>query len=369
MNGRVLVRLLGAPHRITADEASARLRLAKTILLIKPHQRMSRLLLATPVVRNLRLALPHARLIFVAGSRNAPAVLDHPDLDEVMVVPGKGFLAPLKALSLLYRLRRVRADAALVLSTISHSTLAVLLARCSRPGFVVGMDDFGHGDNLAALGYHCILNQPTNSEDLHMVDYRLTLLEQLGIPVSDRRHVLGVTAEQAELGRVRLARAGIDPDRPVLGAQVGGSPGRPEQQWPPVNYAGVLQRASGELGYQPILLGLGRDRPTIEQVQALGKSRIPALLDLPFPEYKGVLSRLTFFVTHDGGQVHVAAGVGVRSYFIFFSTPPWEWAPYGNHVSVWEDYGQIPNSAQVWERLKPLLVQASAEQSSVTQRQ
>jgi ADP-heptose:LPS heptosyltransferase len=357
----MLARLLGPTQRITAAEAGARLRQAKTILLIKPHQQIGRLLMATPIIRNLRLALPDARLIFVAGQYNAPAVLDHPDLDEVIVACLRGPLAPFRALGLLYRLRRVRADAALVLSTISHSTSAVLLARWSKPGFVVGMDGSPYGSNLAQLGYDCILEQPEDIGQVHMVDCRLTLLEQLGIPISDRRHVLGVTEEQADRGRALLAGAGIDPDRPILGAQVGGTPHRPERQWPPVDYAGVLQRASLEMGYQPLLLGRGRDRPSMEQVQALGKSHIPSLLDLPFPEYKGVLSQLTFFVTHDGGPVHVAAGVGVPSYFIFFSTPPWEWAPYGNHISVWEDYGRVPNSAEVWERMRPLLARAAVE--------
>jgi ADP-heptose:LPS heptosyltransferase len=187
------------------------------------------------------------------------------------------------------------------------------------------------------------------------VDYNLTLLERLGIPVTDRRHRVGVTGAQREKATRLLEEAGVNPDGPVLGVQAGGAPAHPERQWPSSHYASVLQRAAGELGYQPVLLGGASDRRTLDAVVALGKRDLPRLLDLPFDTYKAVLSRLDFFITHDGEPVHVAAGVGVPSYFVFLSTPPWRSAPYGAHVSVWEEFGRSPSPAEVWERARPLM--------------
>ena len=339
------------------------MRAAKRILLVKPHHKIGDLLVATPLLRNLRLALPDARLVLVAGPYNAPAVLDNPDLNQVVVASLHGPLAPLRAVPLLHRLRAERFDAALLLSTISHSASAVALARLSRPGFVAGLDDAPYGSSLARLAYDCVLAPPEDLK-IHIVDYTLTILERLGIPVQDRRHHLAVTEAQRKDAEEILAAAGLDPGRPILGAQVGGTPRRPERQWPPSHYAAVLQRAAAELDYQTVLLGQESDRAAMEQVSQMGRKPTVRLVDLPFPRYKAVLSRLTFFLTHDGGPVHVAAGVGVPSYFVFLSTPPWRWAPYGADVHVWEEFGRSPSPAEVWERLKPLLLAAREENAA-----
>jgi ADP-heptose:LPS heptosyltransferase len=321
------------------------------------------LLVATSVIRNLRIALPQARLVFVAGPYNANAVLDHPDLDEVVTVSLKGPLGPLRALRVIRNLRRQRIDVGLMLSTISHSASAVALARLCGAGFLTGLDDAPYGSTLAQRSYDCVLSPPEDRK-VHIVDYNLTLLERLGIPITDRRHVVGVTLEQRLRAETILAEAGLDLDRPILGVQVGGNLRHPERQWSPVHYAAILQRADREMGFQPMMLGLRQDHPSMDQVQALGKTPIPRLVDLPFPYYKAVLSRLTFFLTHDGGPIHVAAGVGVPSFFVFLYTPPWRWAPYGSHVSVWDEYGRVPEPAEVWTRLKPLLGQVLETETS-----
>jgi ADP-heptose:LPS heptosyltransferase len=354
MNKRLLARLVNIRQSITPQEAGTRLRAAKRILLLKVDQSVSHLLAATAVISNLRRALPEARLFFLAGPHNAPAVQDHPDLDEVVVASLQGPLAPFRFLGITRRFRNEALDAALVLSTNYHTLQAAALARQCRPRFVVGLDDEPFGTNFARRGYDCVLHAPDDLK-MHVVDYHLSLLEGLGMPVNDRTHRLGVTEEQRRRGGRLLEGAGLDLSRPILGAQVGGTPHDPEHQWPAAYYASILQRAAQETGFQPVILGHGADRPSIDQILALGRTPIPQLLDLPFADYKAVLSRLTFFLTHDGEPVHVAAGVGVPSFFVFLSTPPWQWAPYGSHVSVWEDFGRVPNSSEVWTRIKPLL--------------
>ncbi len=359
MNDALLTRLLGDPTPLTLEEAGARLRAARSVLLVKPHHKLGDLLVATPLIRNLRLALPRARLVVVAGPYNAPAVLDSPDLDAVEIARLKGPAAPFHGIRLARRLREERFDAGLVLSTIAHSASAVVLARRAAPAFLAGLDSAPSGSPLARLGYDCVVPPPDDLR-LHIVDYGLTLLERLGIPVSTREHVLGVTPAQRARAEAILAGAGVDLARPILGVQVGGTPHRPERQWAPANYATVLQRAASDLDYQPVLLGRTPDRPALDEVRSLGRRPVPTLVDLPFAEYKGVLSRLTYFLTHDGGPVHVAAGVGVPSYFVFLSTPPWRWAPYGARFRVWEEFGRIPAASEVWNRLRPLLVRAAA---------
>lgn len=340
------------------EEAGRRLREARRVLLAALGPSLAEMLSATPVVGNLRRALPRAELVFLAGPASADAVLDHPDLDAVFTAPSPGLLSAFRRTKLTRRLCRSPFDAALCLSLIPPPGKDLSLLRGLRPGFVAGLDDAPLGRSRALEAFDCVVPFPEDPR-AHVVDCHLALLEGLGIPVLDRHHHLGVTPAQKARADQILAGAGLDPTRPILGAHAGGAPRRPERQWPPSHYATVLQRAAREAGYQTVLLGTRADLPTLDAVQALGKAPIPRLLDLPFADYKAVLSRLRFFITHDGDPVHVAAAVGTRSFFIFISTPAWKWAPYGSHVSVWEEAGHPPGPAEAWARIKPLLAEAA----------
>jgi heptosyltransferase-2 len=197
-----------------------------------------------------------------------------------------------------------------------------------------------------------------------VVDLNLSLIEQLGIACPDRRQLLVVTEEQRNTAWERLRRLGLDPAAPRIGLHVREGTGAGDGAWSPSHHASILQRAALEMGYQPLLLAEEHDRSAVEQVLSLGRSEVPALVGLPLTEYKAVVSCLTFFVCDDGGPVHLAAAVGVPSFFLFLSTPAWRWAPYGPHVNVWDESerpGHPPTPLEVWERVKPLLAEAEME--------
>jgi len=334
---------------VPTQEAGARLRSARRVLLIKPHHKIGDLLLATPILRNLRIALPEAEIVFLAGRQNAAAVLDNPDLDEVIVVPMQGLPALATLPATLFRLRRRRFDVALVLSTLSQSRTALMLARWCGAGVLVGLDDIHIGGRGREV-FDCVLPCPEPGA-LHLVDHGLLLLEGLGIPVTEREHVLGVTGEQSERGRQVLAAAGVDPGLPLLGLQPGGAT-RIERRWSPAHYAEIARRAREELGCQVVLIGLREDRGIVDEVQDALPERLPEVLGAPFPTYKGVLRNLTMFLTHDGGPAHIAAGIGVPTFIVFRTTRPIHWSPYGSHVHALGDRDRDTTPDEVWQALR-----------------
>lgn len=341
---------------VTPEEASRRIQNAERLLLVALGTSLSELLATTPVIGNLRAALPRAELRFLTDLVGAPAVLDHPALAEIWIVPGSGFGNSFKRRMLSRRIRSHRPDVLLSLSSFPPPPPALSFLRSLHAGLSVGLDDVSGAESSPQ--YDCVVTAP---EDGNMVDYHLALLEGLGLPVGERLHHLEVTTEQHARGRELLRAAGLTNDRPILGVFAGGTPRHPERQWPPSYYAAVLQRAALELGYQVVLLGSSDDLPALDAVQSLGKAAIPRLLDLSFMDAKGVLAELDFFLTHDGDMVHVAAGVGVPSYFVFLSSPAWKWAPYGGHVAVWAEPDRAPTSAEVWAVMRPLLEQRSTD--------
>ena len=340
-----------------STDAGDLLRSARTVLLAKTGSTISDLLAVTPLIRNLRQALPNIRLLFLTRQECLPAVEDHPDLDGVFPVSFRGTLAGIRGHRTVKRLREEAIDVVLLLDIQGASPESIRWIRRCRPAVVVGWEN---QDRDVDSRFQCdhLVPEPEDSK-IHIVDYNLAFLEQLGIPIVDRRHVVGVTDAQKAGARENLERIGIDLARPIFGSHVGGVPNHPERQWSPSNYATLLQRAHKEHGFQPVILGDTDDQPTVDQILALGKTPIPTLLNLSYPEYKGVLSQLSFFLTHDGEPTQIAAGVGVPSFFVFLSIPAWRWAPYGSHIGIWEDSGKGPSASEIWGRIQAPLVETA----------
>jgi ADP-heptose:LPS heptosyltransferase len=341
-------RFHGPTHPASLEESGRRLLAAGNVRIVDLRRKRRELLAATPLVRNLRLALPGARLTFIASRENADAVRDHPDLDRVEAV---AFSRPLECIRGYRTVRRLGAEPNAVALALSLDPVTVALARRTAPGLVIGPDE--ETPNPPAAAVDCLVPPPDESR-VHVVDANLAFLERLGVPIRDRSHRVGVTADQGRAALAALAAAGVEPG-PLFGVHVGGPPGT---GWPASSYASLLQRAAKELGYRTVILGDAGGDGDVRQVQALGKTPIPSLVGLPFPVYKGVLSRLAFFLTHDGEPVQIAAGVGVPSCFLFLSTPAWRWAPYGPRFTVFDEGGTVPNASDVWERIKPLLAES-----------
>jgi ADP-heptose:LPS heptosyltransferase len=353
---------MSATRELSPQEAGDRIHAAKQLLLVALGASLSELLAAAPVIGNVRAALPQTRLWFLTDRVGAPAVLDHPALEAVWIVPDSGWGASLERRLLARRINQHGFDAALSISAYPPNANAMSFLRGLKVGLLAGLDDVSENGTVRNETYDCVI--PCPDEARNVVDHHLALLEGLGISIVDRMHHLEVTDRQRDRARALLAEAGLTEDRPVLGLLPGGAPRHPERQWPASSYAAVLQRAILELEYQVVLLGNTEDAPTLEAVQAFGKAAIPRLVDLPFEDVKAVLSELDFFITHDGDAVHMAAGVRVPSYVMFLSTPAWKWAPYGSHVAVWSEPDRVPTSAEVWGTVRPLLERTLAKRIS-----
>ncbi len=350
----LLRRVLRSSHPVPVTEAARALQQAKRILLVKPHHKIGDLMVATPLIRNLRLALPDAELVFLAGRGNVAAISDSPDLDRILVMEARGTGAWTTGHRVARELRRSPIDVALVLSTISQSATAILTTRRSNPRLIAGLDDTGWGDLSAT--YDCVVPPPDaelldpngTRPRVNMVDYTSSLVERLGIRVRTREHQLTVTETQARDALHVLGAAGLDPQAPLLGLQPGGAGDRTYRQWPPEAYVALGRRARETTGAQVAILGGPGDAETAREVARGIGTGAAALTDLPFGTYKGVLRSLGFFVTHDGGPAHFGAGVGVSCFLMYLGSPSWLWAPQGAHVHTLDSPGAAPEAETVW---------------------
>ncbi|HET9233356.1 MAG TPA: hypothetical protein VFP10_04385, partial [Candidatus Eisenbacteria bacterium] len=160
---------------VTPEEASRRIQNAERLLLVALGTSLSELLAATPVIGNLRAALPHTELRLLTDRVGAPAVLDHPSLAEIWIVPDSGFGSTFKRRMLARRIRSHRPDVLLSLSSFPPPPAALAFLRSLGAGLSVGLDDVSDQDGSPQ--YDCVVPTP---EGLNMVDHHLALLEGLG---------------------------------------------------------------------------------------------------------------------------------------------------------------------------------------------
>lgn len=290
-------------------------------------------LFTTPVIRAIKAADASHRISYWCNSRVSALFTRDPDIDHVFAF-SRGDLKQLARHSLISaaarlffvmrQVRRERFDVALDFS-LDHRycMVAALLGIKKRIGF----DFKGRGRFLTGRidmsAYH----------DSHMVEYYLSLLNLAGITPSEGRLSLSVNEVDRARGRHLLSRCGADMSKILVGIAggAGASWGRDAglKHWPAVKFAQLADRISEELGAQIVLLGDEGEKQIAEGITGMMKHKPVDLVGkTSLEELIAVISCLKLLVTNDGGPLHVAVALGVKTVSIFGPVDEKVYGPY-----------------------------------------
>ena len=171
-----------------------------------------------------------------------------------------------------------------------------------------------------------------NMQHEHHRDYFLDLVEQAGIPTSQREVSLQANQTDLDAGIALLQTHHIDPERAICvapGAQFGGA-----KRYPHQSYAYILKWLS-EAGWQPVILGTPEERDIGEQcLQKVTGQSWNASGTTSLREALQLIAASQLTLCNDSGLMHVSAGLGKPTVGIFGATDPSRTAPSGNHVSL-----------------------------------
>lgn len=264
--------------------------------------------MATPALRALRAALPTARITW-AGNRVVQQALEGlPWRDDVVPLAGRlaeGWRAPWRAGR---HLRRLGADAVLLLPNSFSSALA---ARLARLPVRVGTALHGRGPLLT----HRVDLPRAPEGGLAPRSMRLHYLElarAFGAEDDGQGTALAVTPHDRERAERRLG--GAPADAPLVAVNAGASFG-PSKVWPPRLLGEALRRLRADRGVLPLVLAApGEEALAREVAAAVGE---PCLSTHEAPpdvgELKGLLARCRLLLTTDAGPRHVAEALGVKT--------------------------------------------------------
>jgi heptosyltransferase-1 len=309
---------LDHPYRQWVKEHALR------ILILKPSS-LGDVIQALPVLRLLKKHLPHSEIFWWIDSSLAPLIEGDPDLAGIIRFERKRWAKPRHWLEMAASIRALRArkfDWVIDLQCLARSAAFAWLAAGK---FLVGLDEVREG----ARGFYDVA-VPRESFLTHAVDWYLTALKPLGVPVS---HDFTWLPPRPDVAAVVNSKWPADDHR-----WVALQPGArwDNKRWPAASFAEVVRVLSREFPEARFaILGSKED-------DALGKLIAAAAPDqclnlcgrTTLPEMVEWVRRCELMVTNDTGPMHVAAALGKPMVALFGPTEPQRTGPYGKLEDV-----------------------------------
>jgi len=281
-------------------------------ILILQLRRLGDVLMTTPMLRAIRVALPDVVVHVCVEPSSAPAVRHNPCADEVVIADPGAYV------NLLRRLRRARYD--VVLDTIGTPATARLAFFSSAPIRI------GRARRWRTAFYtHAI---PPDAQPTYSATSKLALLEPLGIRSDDCRIELFPTEEERRSAAQYWASLGLSDDaRVVAFSPVSRRPGK---AWPPERFAEVCDRWAERAGLRFLPVHAPGEEAQVERVIGALRRRDAVIWPGPrlaFGALVPLARRCAFFFGNDNGARHAAVAAGIPTAAVFGPDDPAYWTP------------------------------------------
>lgn len=298
------------------------------ILILKPSS-LGDVVQALPVLRLLKLHLPHSEIYWWLASGLVPLLEGDPDLAGIFPFERNRWAAPARWPKIWAGIRAMRAeryDWAIDLQGLARSGLNTWLANADLS---IGLDNAREGAREGArLFYDKVA--PRAAPGTHAVDRYLAVLPPLGVPVHWDFQWLPARPKVAAMVRERW--------RPENAHWVALLPGaRWENKRWPVEYFQELARRlpEGTADLKFVILGGKEDRPL---GAAIASANPAHCLDLTgqtsLPQMIEWVRLSELMITNDTGPMHVAAALGRPVIALFGPTDPRSTGPWGQAENV-----------------------------------
>ena len=291
-------------------------------------------LMATPMIRELRNAYPAARLdvLVMQGAVARDILAGNPCVNEAMLF---NFMAASKLQSLKFclKLRRRRYDlliAPMPQNRLEYNLIAWLTGASERVGFEYAVKSW--------TGRRLLLTRWTHEkEDRHVVENDLRLLsEVLGLPLSEgrRRLELFIGDEHARFAREFLAERNLT-GQFILGFHPGSGTTKnlALRRWAPEKWATLARMCIDRFpGAGILLFGADAERSLREEIISASGLSGNSLMTAEAPgilESAALIRGMRCFVCCDTLLTHIAAAVGTPTVEILGPTDPRSIYPYG----------------------------------------
>jgi heptosyltransferase-2 len=302
------------------------------ILIINPFG-IGDVLFTTPVITAIRDNYPNSFIGYWCNERVEAVLKNNPYLNitfalsrgDLKKIYYKSFFKGIVySLELYSKIKKEKFDIALDYSLDHRYGLVSKLAGIKKR---VGYNYKRRGrfltDKLDLYGY----------SDKHVVEYYLELLELLNI--KPRRFNLELYLSESSKRKAKeiLYSCGINDSDLLIGIAPGAGASWGEgallKHWPAINFAQLIDRIIDNFDAKILILGDNNERYIADKIMNITKNRVIDLVGkTSLEDFLAVISKLKILITNDGGPLHVAVSLGIKTVSIFGPVNEMVYGPY-----------------------------------------
>lgn len=299
----------------------------KNILIRMPNW-LGDLVMATPIIQDLRNHWPEARITAMCQSHGG-ALLEHdPHLNEIYSFKKpSGWIHRAQHMDLIDTLRRGEYDLGILLTNSFSS------AWWFWRGHVANR--IGFKGNFRSLLLNKALPFPAHKEKQHLVMTYKALLEPLGIPISSTAPTLYVSDEEKKHALARLESDGYRPGEHIL---VGINPGAAygsAKCWLPDRFHLLTQRLLEDPRIVIAYFGDHSGAPLVNEICKGFEDRVINFAGRTnIRELMALIQACAVMLTNDSGPMHIADALKTPLVALFGSTSDVKTGPYRGGVVI-----------------------------------
>jgi len=291
-------------------------------ILIVKLDHIGDVLLATPVITNLRLCHPKARIAMLVGSWAKSIVEENPYLDEIYCYDAPFFCRngkPTQFKRAIKLLRELRGEHFDLLVELRGNLLTLILAASKAGKYRL--------DRATQRIESKLFNLPLSD---HEVDINLDALRHAGIPIKSKETSFYVPQERQTWANEFLKERNILKSKPIIAIH----PSSPVliKRWMPERFAELADNLIREFDAQIVFLGLASEKAIISEIQSLMKFQSFDIAgQTSLTQLAGVLQKCQLYIGNDSGPMHLAAAVGIPVIGLFGPSSPQRFGPHGSN--------------------------------------
>ncbi|MFA6542678.1 MAG: glycosyltransferase family 9 protein [Bacteroidota bacterium] len=308
-------------------------RFFKRILIVKQHDQLGDLLMATPAIRAVRKRFPGAHLAVVVRSYTAPMIWENPNIDEVIVFHEKlkewnwkvlrGFLDQLR--------QQGGYDCAIMLNTISRSLSSDIIALLSRAKYIIGPDHLSLDPSIPEKIYDVLTHRSEKVQ--HEIEHNLDIVRSFGVHDDGFEYDLEIDNQERIEAENIFQSANLQNSSLAIGVHFGTLD--KTRRFPLKKLAQVIDWLKSHYDCEVVIVVGPNELPLRDQLLGMLKSKVVTAPVMPVRVAAAFIKRLHLFLCNDTGTLHIASAMRVPTVSFHGMNDPAVWKPvHPRHIGV-----------------------------------
>lgn len=294
----------------------------KNIIVRMPNW-LGDLVMATPVLADLRAHFPEATITAMCQSNVAPLLTHDSNIDEIYSFKRpNGWVPHQQHWAIIEALKRGQYDLGILLTNSFSSAWWFWLGGVKNR--------IGYTGHVRSLLLNNAVPYPAQIETQHLVITYKMLLGPLGVPLSNTSPRLYITPEERNAAADLLKRCGaIVGKNTIVGINPGAAYGT-AKCWPPERFHDVALKLIDDSNVRVVFFGDPSGAPVVNDIcKNLPDQVINLAGKTSLRELMALINTCSVFLTNDSGPMHMAAAFNVPLLALFGSTSDVKTGPYG----------------------------------------